>query len=73
MKSKTPKVVGPHDGPGILTISRLARHHPVERMTLVDVKYPDGQKGVLYKSDSRPGLFRQAFVPWDFEHPLIEW
>lgn len=31
----------------------------------------DGTEEWMFASDSRPGLFRRRFVPWDFKHPDI--
>lgn len=34
-------------------------------ITSVTVKCPDGTTQGMFVSDSHPGLFRMAFLPWD--------
>jgi hypothetical protein len=68
------KILGHQElGPphGAFEVHRIGGPNDGEVFRLVQASFDNGQSAMLFVSDSRPGYFRQVFVPWDFEHPAI--
>lgn len=42
-----------------------------EEFRMVEATMEDGSTRWLFASNSRPGFFKQVFVPWNLEHPDI--
>ena len=45
--------------------------HDGERFDLTQFTKPNGEKVTAFKSNARPGLFKQVMVPLEFQHPAI--
>ena len=59
------------DKPPRLTVERLGGPEDGEKFFLVDATFKDGTKATVWISNIRDGVFRQAFVPWEFKHPDV--
>jgi hypothetical protein len=42
-----------------------------ETFRMVEAAVEDGTKRWLFASNARAGLFKQVFVPWEFEHEKL--
>ena len=42
-----------------------------QRFRMVEATMDDGTKKWLFACNTHEGLFKQVFVPWDFQHPAL--
>lgn len=54
-----------------ITITKIGGKMDGESFRMVECITDSGHKIYLYKSNARDGLFKQVFVPYDFEHKVI--
>lgn len=53
------------------SLTRVGGVRDGEEFRMVEATMSDETKRWVFASNTRPGLFKQVFVPWDFEHPKI--